>query len=127
LDKYTNAELVGFLFTAVSIMDTQFQYWITVTFAALASAFVMGSKLPLATRVWAAALYVLASVILAIRFVSAAETTARIQSALEHANAALGGDINISLLRLPLFILGTASAVFFLVRPPIRKKAQQFG
>jgi hypothetical protein len=119
MNKYTNAELVDFLFMAQSAMDTQFQYWITVTFGALAAAFVIGGRLTLPTRLWAGALYLLASTVLALRFLSAAGTVSNIQSSLEQVDAAVlwSFGLQIPVLRVPLLVLGTASALFFLIRP----------
>ena len=117
MENYSYAELTQFFFLAQSSMDTQFQYWITVTFAAVVAGFVAGERLTLSLRILVATLYLLASATLALRFLSAVGTATDIAQFLREADAFVIRVRNLSLLRPPLFVLGTGAATYFLIRP----------
>jgi hypothetical protein len=117
MDNYSYAELTEFIFLAYSSADTQFQYWVTITFAAVVAGFVAGERLTLTLRILVAVLYMLASATLAIRFQNAMITAGTIRGMLDEAGAYMLTTTNLAPLRIPLFLLGTAAAVFFLVRP----------
>jgi hypothetical protein len=119
MDKYSYAELTEFFFLAQSAMDTQFQYWITVTFAAVVAGFIAGERLTRLVRILAATLYILASVVLFMRFIGSALTMVGIQEFLmeEDAFALAQFGLRLAPLRISLFLVGTAAALFFLLCP----------
>lgn len=117
MDQYSYAELTEFIFLAYASADTQFQYWVTITFAAVVAGFVAGERLTLSLRILVAVLYLLASVTLAVRFQNAMITVGTIRDRLLEADAYMITTTNLAPLRIPLFLLGSAAAVFFLIRP----------
>jgi len=120
VDKYSNGELTQFLFEALSGMDTQFQYWISLTFGALVAAFLAGDRLGLPVRLLAIVLYLLATAVLFIRFLSAGFTATAIQAYLDSTQASVVGSYLLGFLpmmRPPLFVLGAGATIFFLLRP----------
>jgi hypothetical protein len=120
MEQYSYVELTQFLFQTLSQMDTQFQYWMSVTFGAIVAAFLAGDRLRRSVRVFAAALYLLATTALLIRFLAAGFTATSIQVYLDSAKAAVVGSYLPGLLRFirpPLFILGSGATVYFLLRP----------
>jgi hypothetical protein len=120
MQEYSYAELTEFLFLAQSTMDTQFQYWVTLTFAAVVAAFLAGEALLSTVRILAAVLYLMASLVLILRFASAGLTTIGIRGFLDAANASVVNSFGLSVLpvlRMPLLIFGTVAVTYFLIRP----------
>jgi hypothetical protein len=117
MDQYSNAELTEFIFLAYSSADTQFQYWITITFAVVVAGFVAGKRLAVSLRILIAVLYLLASAILAVRFQNSMITANTIRAMLLEADAYIVTTTYLAPLRIGLFLLGSAAAVFFLIRP----------
>ena len=120
MQEYSYAELTEFLFLAQATMDTQFQYWVTLTFAAVVAAFLAGEALLSTVRILAAVLYLMASLVLILRFASAGLTTIDIQGFLDAANASVVNSFGLSVLpvlRMPLLIFGTVAVTYFLIRP----------
>lgn len=129
MENYTFAELTEFYLMGQAGMDTQFYYWVTVTFAAVVAGFVAGDRLTWRLRIVIAILYLLASSALVIRFVTSARAIADIRSFLQDAGALITEPYNLYLvlLRAPLLILGTAAALFFLLRPQTAGYRQRDG
>ena len=121
MENYTLAELTEFYFLGQSAMDTQFYFWVTVTFAAVVAGFVGGDKLAFGLRILISVLYLLAAAVLVVRFVTAATAIDEIRSYLEEAGALITEPRNsfLILLRGTLLIFGTAAASFFLIRPSV--------
>ena len=119
MENYTFAELTEFYFLGQAAMDTQFYFWVTVTFAAVVAGFVGGDKLAFRLRILVSVLYLLAAAVLVVRFVTAASTIDEIRSFLEEAGALITEPRNsfLILLRGTLLIFGSAAAFFFLIRP----------
>ena len=126
MENYTFAELTEFYLLGQAAMDTQFYYWLTVTFAAVVAGFVAADRLTWSLRILVAVLYLLAASVLVIRFVTSARVIADIQSFLQEANALVLESYNayLVLLRATLLILGTAAALFFLLRPHATRRSE---
>ena len=112
MGQYSPAELA---LLAGGSMDTQFQYWMSVTFAVVVASFVAGERLSRPMRLLAAVLYLLASILLISRFWQFARTTRMYEIDLADAGTPTtsAGSL-IPITRLLLFGLGTASALYFL-------------
>ena len=121
MENYTLAELTEFYFLGQAAMDTQFYFWVTVTFAAVVAGFVGGDKLTFGLRVLISVLYLLAAAVLVVRFVTAASVIDEIRAFLDEAGALINEPRNsfLILLRATLLIFGTAAAFFFLIRPNV--------
>jgi len=117
MGQYSPAELAELALLAGASMDTQFQYWISVTFAVVVASFVAGERLSRPMRLLAAVLYLLASVLLISRFLQFAQTTRMYEIALADAGSPTASAGRLILFtRFLLFGLGTASALYFLFK-----------
>ncbi len=121
MDQFSPAELTEIIFLARSSMDTQFQFWVSITFAALVAGFIAGDRLTQRMRYVAASLYALAALVLILRFFDAARTVVSVGDALREAGVTIFpglGPVVVVLVvsRYLLFGLGTAAALYFLVR-----------
>ena len=70
--EITEVQLLQLLLEVNQDIDTQFQVWISITFAMLVASFVAGRRLTMGARIGIAALYVCASVILYMRYMRGA-------------------------------------------------------
>ncbi len=123
MGQYSPAEVAELALLAGASMDTQFQYWISVTFAVVVASFVAGERLSQPMRLLAAILYLLASILLISRFLQFAQTTRMYEIALEDTgNPTTSAGSLIPITRFLLFGLGTASALYFLFKA---KKTQE--
>jgi hypothetical protein len=119
MDQISSDQLTEIYFHAMSLMDVQFQYWISITFAVVVATFVVGKRVRRALRCLMATLYLLASITLATRFLRFDSIA---QSALEnlgdHAivDALVSEGYLLPISRISLYLLGTSTAVWFLLR-----------
>jgi ABC-type transport system involved in cytochrome c biogenesis permease subunit len=116
MDQFSPAELLELLYIRESVIDTQFQYWITITFAVIAAGFVAGKRLNKRLRRVVASLYLLATVVLVSRWyyagvVDVAQLSGQLQE--------LGVSFNIPwvtiIARVVLIAFGTSAALIFLL------------
>ena len=70
--EIAEVQLLELLLEVNQDIDTQFQVWISITFAVLVASFVAGRRLTMGARVGIAALYACASVILYLRYMRGA-------------------------------------------------------
>ena len=120
LDQYSAAELVEIYYLARSSMDAQFQFWVSITFAVIVAAFVARSRLSRTLRILISLLYLLATVNLTVLFFGDAATGVYALSVLDNGDAANlilrpGSNLLVPT-RAGLFVLGTLSALYFLMR-----------
>jgi hypothetical protein len=121
MDHYSNAELTTFLFLAWEDLDRQFYFWITVTFATIVAAFAADDRFRRPLRYVAAALYVLAAVILYIRYMVIAEAIGQLRLQLISRDALVSDAISLTvgtltpILRQLIFLVGTIAAVYVLL------------
>jgi hypothetical protein len=107
----TEADLLQIFLDVNQDIDTQFQFWISITFAVLVASFVADERLSTAERIVVAALYLCAATILLQRYMSALshlQTTMRLfdESGIARPQVAtLAGQ-----LRLTLFTFGSLVA-----------------
>jgi len=116
-ERYSPAELSELFLQAQSMADTQFQYWITVTFAVLVAGFVARERLSARLRNVIAFLYVIATCHFWLRLGTLAIATNDIFVALEQSRAILFHEESVPTMmsRLVLLTVGTIAAVYFLV------------
>jgi hypothetical protein len=70
--EITEVQLLQLYLDVNQDIDTQFQVWISITFAVLVASFVAGPRLSRVARVGIAGLYVCATIILYLRYMRAA-------------------------------------------------------
>ena len=119
MEGLTTIELVETYFWASEAIDTQFQYWITVTFAVVVAAFAAGERLTRAMRWVVAGLYLSTAFLLSARIGVFSTTLATVVG---HAqDSGLGDLIPIGGFFLqygrPFILLaGTIAALWFLLK-----------
>jgi hypothetical protein len=117
MEHFSPAELAELRLLAVSVMDTQFQFWISITFAVVVATFAAGENLSRGLRYAAALLYGLATFVIVARFRDEGGTAAAYGAALRD----LGIETVIRvgpptlLARYSLFAIGTVAALIFLL------------
>ena len=97
-------------------MDAQFQYWLSVSFAVLVAAFIAGERLTFRWRAWVAFLYLLVSVLFALRFAGAAMHATEMTEELVRRGVPTPNDLATiaGLLRSSIFVLGFFTTMLFL-------------
>jgi ABC-type transport system involved in cytochrome c biogenesis permease subunit len=120
MDQFSPAELVELFYIRESVIDTQFQYWITITFAVIVAAFVAKKHLSKRLRSVVALLYLLATVVLISRWYYAAMDVGQLLGQLQE----LGVSTNLPwvtiISRVLLVALGTSAALIFLLSEKLR-------
>jgi hypothetical protein len=124
MEQLSNAEIAELILLARSSMDTQFQYWISVTFAVVVAGFVAGDRLSQGLRYVVATLYVLASLVLVQRFYFTALSTAELGNRLVESGDPIFPPVGLSIQipRVAVFALGTIAALYFLLLKRQRRK-----
>jgi hypothetical protein len=69
--EIVEAQLLDLYLEVIQDIDTQFQVWISITFAVLVASFVAGQRLSRSARVSIAVLYVFAAIVLYLRYTRA--------------------------------------------------------
>ena len=122
MNDVSTSDLLNLVMTQRGNIDLQFQFWLTITFAVIIAAYSAGDRLDRRLRVMAAALYLLATVHLATRWIYDGSVGSRWVNVLH----ARGIDFDIPWFavytRMALMVLGTTAAVVFLVWRPWRRK-----
>ncbi len=115
MEQLSNAELAELFLIMESAIYTQFEYWLTITFAVVVAAFVAGKRLNRNLRFALALLYALACVVLSSRWLYSALDATDFRAAL----LASGVELHIPwvtiISRILLFVLGTLAALYFLL------------
>jgi hypothetical protein len=115
MDQVPTAELVALVLTQRASIDLQFQFWLTITFGVIVAAFVAGPRLNYGLRILAAVLYLLASAHLALRWMYDGSVGARWVAVLVSRGVDIGIPWIAVYLRVILMLLGTVSALVFLL------------
>jgi hypothetical protein len=116
MDQIPTADLLNLLLMQRASIDLQFQFWLTITFAVIVAAFVAGRRLHYGLRLLAATLYALASIHLALRWMHDGAVGARWVEILETRGVDIGLPWLAVYFRTALMVLGTVSALVFLLR-----------
>ena len=118
MDQIPTADLLQLVLTQRDSIDLQFQFWLTITFAAIAAGHVAGSKLQYGLRTLITGLYVLASAHLALRWSYDGGVGTRWVEELVRRGVDIGIPWIAVYLRTGLMLLGTVSTAIFLMRRP---------
>ena len=115
MDQFSPAELTGLVFTREAVIDGQFQFWITITFAVIAANFVAGNRLSARSRSVIALLYALAVVVLVSRWYYVAVEVTRLRQQLDELGIVIDFPWTTAISRIVLVALGTAATLIFLL------------
>ena len=118
MEQFSAAELAELYYLSISAMEAHFQYWLTITFAAVVAGFVGARYAGIRLRRLAATLYVVTSVFFIFRYYSSAYGFLQWQSALQERDVILDGPIGsyLSVPRLVVWLTGTLIAAYILAR-----------
>jgi hypothetical protein len=108
-----------------SDIDTQFQVWVSITFAVLVASFVAGHRLSRIARTGLVALYLCAAAVLLIRYLRAGALLPYVQDLYALYDVVAPAGVGISgpagLLRMALFTLGSFVAALSVLFPGLGK------
>ena len=125
MDSISNAELMELFFAAQQLLDAQFQYWLSASFAAIVASFVAGERLTRNMSYILVLLYVGATALFTLRYFAAAGTLTLYgaESTARELIGEIGRDLTpvMQVIRIVLFITGTAATIWFLLTKKLRK------
>ena len=124
MDLFSPAELTELVFTRESVIDGQFQFWITITFAVIVANFVAGNRLSRRSRFVIALLYALAVVVLSSRWYYVAVEVTTLRRQLDELGFVINFPWVTVISRGVLVMLGTAATVIFLLSNWLRDDPQ---
>ena len=115
MDQISAAELVELFYIRESVIDVQFQYWLTITFAVIVASFVAKGHLNKTLRSAVALLYLLATVVLISRWYYVAMDVAQLFGQLQELGVSTDIPWVTIISRVFLVALGTSAALIFLL------------
>ena len=115
MNQVSTAELLNLLLAQRSSIDLQFQFWLTITFAVLAAAFVAGQRLRSRLRWLAAFLYAMASGHLMLRWMYDGSVGQQWAEELVRRGVDIAIPWTAVYLRVALMVIGTVSTLAFLL------------
>jgi hypothetical protein len=116
MNQIPSSDLLNLLLTQRASIDTQFQFWLSITFAVIVAGFVAGRSVNLKLRLLIAVLYVLATAHLATRWMYDGAVGERWVKVLVSRGIDIGIPWHSVYLRIAVMLLGTVSALVFLFR-----------
>ena len=123
MDSLSTAELLEFMMTIRVDMGSQFQYWLSITFAILIARYIAGERFRMNWRIFAALLYGLTTIIFSIGYYVGALNFGNYLGELETRGDLWTGQSSILIgLRMTLFIVGTIGTLWFLFAPDSEKE-----
>lgn len=112
------AELIQALQSESTSIDTQFQIWISVTFAAIIAVFMAREQLSMNTKVFLGSMYALAAAVVILRYANDASQFAFLKNELTERGVMYPAIADLRILRAVVYAIGTlATVVFVLVNP----------
>lgn len=115
MDSLSTAELLEFLLILRSDLGTQFQYWLSITFALLVARYIAGERFHMRWRIFAAVMYGLATAAFGLLYYVSGQNFG-IYLAELNARGDLWIDQStmIITIRWTLFVVGTIGTLWFL-------------
>ena len=115
MEALAPAELAELYFLRETVIDDQFQFWLTITFAVIVANFVAGNRLSRKTRYVVALLYTLAVVVLVSRWYYVAVEASQLRQQLGDLGIFFEFPVITMVSRVVVVVLGTASSLIFLL------------
>ena len=104
-------------------LGTQFQYWLSITFAILVARYVAGERFLMTWRIFAAVLYGLATAVFSIRYYVSGLNFRNYLGELGTRGDLWTGQSSILIgIRMTLFMVGTIGTLWFLFAPESEKE-----
>jgi hypothetical protein len=118
MDSLDTSDLIEVVLATQAYVGSQFEYWLTVSFAAIVAGAVAGDRLGPKARVFLVFLYLLATAVLTLEIFQAAQTARVVGEELFSRGLTSGGP-NLGLyqfaIRMLLFLSGTIGTCWFLI------------
>ena len=117
--ELSREELIELLAFAYSSIDSQFELWLTITFAVIIASYIAGHRLPKWLRYCFAVLYTLVSILLLLMLYSTVRTS---RILIGEPTIFIGPDsgdplmLTIVILRNLVWLIGTVVTVFFILK-----------
>jgi hypothetical protein len=116
MESISNYELIQLVQNCLTLMDAQFQYWLSASFAVVVAGFLAKDILSRKTRVWISILYLLASSLFAAKYFMALQQSFFISDEVVNRGIAWPSSVyGTAPLRVSLFILGFLSTLWFTI------------
>ena len=116
MEQYSPAELSELFLQAQALIDTQFQYWMSITFAVVVAGFIAGKRLTLRLRCVVGVLYALATFTLLVSSITTGADAFAIANTLQESGSMIFQTrSSIAWSRVLLFGVGTIAALYFLL------------
>ena len=118
MDNLTNAEIYESFFLVQDLLDAQFQYWLSASIAVIVARFIGDQQLTRAMSYSLATLYLLAAALFTLKYVAVLGSLITVASIASNRGIDLGTDMGvlITIVRATLFVLGTTTTLWFLIR-----------
>ncbi len=114
MESISNYELIQLFQNCLTFIDSQFQYWLSASFAVVVAGFLAKDVLNRNARVWVSILYLVASSLFAVKYYMALQQSLFIGDELAIRGIAwpssVAGAVSV---RASLFILGLLSTLWF--------------
>jgi hypothetical protein len=114
MESITSAELIELVLLQREAFDTQFQFWITATFAVIVASFAAGRRLSAKYRWVVALLYMLTTFMIFARWVHDAREMGLLLSEIQQRGIPYTGPRVFAATKAVLMIFGTVTALVFL-------------
>ena len=123
MDSLSTAELLDLMMILRGDMGTQFQYWLSITFAILVARYIAGERFRMSWRIFAAVLYGLTTVVFSIGYYVGGLNFRNYLGELGTRGDLWTGQSSILIgIRMTLFMVGTIGTLWFLFAPESEKE-----
>ncbi len=114
----SEAELIGLFLETSQTLDSNFEFWLTVSFALLVASYLVTERLPKLVMVLTLSLYVTATVLFMVRGMNTGRTLTSIRDQLEAMNSetaliSAGENLFVAVLYFVIMVVGTAATIAF--------------
>ena len=116
MDSISTAELLELIFSANSVLDLQFQFWLAITFALIVATFTAKERLSKKVRLVISFLYLASTIVIFYRWWVSAQIAIEITEEVIARGVTWVAIANpfSGILRLLVFLVGTISTLWFL-------------
>lgn len=118
MEQLAIAELIELLQNESASIDMQFQLWITITSAVAIASFAAGKSLSNWTKCFIAAMYLLATCAIMVRYANDSAQFVFLKAELSGQGVDYPSVGDLRLLRWLIFVMGTLAALTVLFKPP---------
>jgi hypothetical protein len=117
METLSSAELLELIATQSALLDSQFQYWLSVSFAVIVASFAAHEQLKAKARVWIGVLYSGISAVFLIRYFSSFELIRVLANEAVARELQTGGTPVAGYVRGIVWLGGLVTTLWFLLRP----------